>query len=96
MKALVKYAPGEGNVEVREVAEPSPGPQQVKVEVKAAGICGSDLHIYHNDIKLTLNPPVIMGHEFAGVVLDGELTGDTAQVPGPDSVLELVPAMSGG
>ncbi len=38
----------------------------------------------------------IPGHEFAGVVLDGELTGDTAQVPGPDSVLELVPAMSGG
>ncbi len=38
----------------------------------------------------------IPGHEFAGVVLDGVLTGDTSLVPGPDSVLELMPAMSGG
>lgn len=38
----------------------------------------------------------IPGHEFAGVVLDGELTGDTSRIPRVDSVLELVPAMSGG
>ncbi len=38
----------------------------------------------------------IPGHEFAGVVLDGELTGDVTLVPQRDSVLELVPAMSGG
>jgi len=70
MKALVKYAPGPGNVALREVEEPSPGPNQVKVEVKAAGICGSDLHIYHSDIKLALQPPVIMGHEFSGVIVE--------------------------
>ncbi len=38
----------------------------------------------------------IPGHEFAGVVLDGTLTGDTSLVPAEDSVLELMPAMSGG
>jgi len=66
VQALVKYAAGPGNVEVREVPEPEPGPGQVRIRVEAAGICGSDLHIYHGDIKLRLQPPVVMGHEFAG------------------------------
>ena len=35
-------------------------------------------------------------HEFMGLVLDGRLTGDRSLVPEPGSVLELVPAMSGG
>ncbi len=38
----------------------------------------------------------IPGHEFAGVILDGTLTGDTSLVPERHSVLELMPAMSGG
>ncbi len=77
IKALVKYAPGPGKVELREVAEPSPGSNQVKIQVKAAGICGSDLHIYHGDIKLALEPPVIMGHEFSGVIAEvGEGVSD--------------------
>jgi len=70
MKAVVKYAHGPGNVELRDVPEPSPGPDEVKIEVKAAGICGSDIHIYYGDIKLLMKPPVIMGHEFSGVVAE--------------------------
>jgi L-iditol 2-dehydrogenase len=70
MKAVVKYLRGQGNVELREVPETSPGPGQVKVEVKAAGVCGSDLHIYHDDIKINVVPPVVMGHEFAGVIVE--------------------------
>lgn len=70
MKALVKYATGKGNVEVQNVAEPSPGPGQIKVEVKAAGLCGSDLHIYHDEIAIAIEPPVVMGHEFAGVIVE--------------------------
>lgn len=70
MKAVVKYALGPGNVELREVDEPAPQPDEVKIEVKAAGICGSDLHIYRGDIKLPLKPPVVMGHEFSGVVAE--------------------------
>ncbi len=68
MKAVVKYAPGQGHVELRDVAEPIPGPGQVKVEVKAAGVCGSDLHIYHDEIAIPIVPPVVMGHEFSGVI----------------------------
>jgi L-iditol 2-dehydrogenase len=70
VKALVKYAPGAGNVELREVPKPSPGQGEVLVAVKATGICGSDLHIYHGDIQLLLRPPVVMGHELAGVIAE--------------------------
>jgi len=70
MKAVVKYAHGKGNVELREVPKPSPGPDEVMIEVKAAGICGSDLHIFDEDIKLPIRPPVIMGHEFSGVIVE--------------------------
>ncbi|MCW4027056.1 MAG: zinc-binding dehydrogenase [Candidatus Bathyarchaeota archaeon] len=70
MKGLVKYALGPGNVELRDMPEPTPGPDEVKIEVKAAGICGSDLHIYHGDIKLLIRTPVIVGHEFSGVVAE--------------------------
>lgn len=68
MKGLVKYAKGPGNMEVRDVPEPMPGPGQVKVEIKAAGICGSDLHIFHADIAIPQNPPVVTGHEYCGVI----------------------------
>lgn len=76
LKAVVKYAPGKGNVEVRDVEEPRPGPGQVKVEVKAAGVCGSDLHIYYDEIAIPIEPPVVMGHEFSGVIAQvGKGTG---------------------
>jgi len=70
VKAVVKYRRGDGNVELQDVAEPSPGPGQVKVEVRAAGVCGSDLHIYRDDIKINIVPPVVMGHEFSGVIVE--------------------------
>ena len=70
MKALVKYATGVGNMEIREVPEPSPGFGEVKIEVKATGICGSDLHTYHGNIGIPMKLPVVTGHEFAGVVVE--------------------------
>jgi len=70
MKAVVKYALGPGNVELRDVPEPFPEPDEVKIEVKAVGICGSDLHIYDGDIKLLMRTPVVMGHEFSGVITE--------------------------
>jgi len=70
MRAVVKYAPGRGNVGLMDLPEPVPGPDEVKIEVKAAGICGSDLHIYDGDIRLLVKPPVVMGHEFSGVVAE--------------------------
>ena len=70
MKALVKYASGSGNMEIRDMPVPHAGPGQIKIKVMEAGICGSDLHIYHSDIAIPINPPVITGHEFSGIVED--------------------------
>jgi L-iditol 2-dehydrogenase len=68
MKALVKYAPGEGNVELRDVDEPVCGGHQVKIEVAFCGVCGTDLHVLHDTFRNY--PPVILGHEFSGTVVE--------------------------
>ena len=67
---MVKFARGSGFVELRDVEDRPPGRNQVKVEVKATGICGSDLHVYHDTINYKIRTPVVMGHEFSGVVVD--------------------------
>jgi L-iditol 2-dehydrogenase len=68
MQGVAKIARGEGNVTLIEAPEPQAGSGQVVIEVKAAGICGTDLHIYHDEFPT--EPPVIMGHEVAGVVVE--------------------------
>lgn len=68
MIALVKTRPGPGNVELTQVPEPECGPGQVKIEVAYSGICGTDLHVYHD--RFRNYPPVILGHEFSGVVVE--------------------------
>ena len=68
MKAVVKAQRGVGNVVYQEMPEPTPGPDEVKVEVVAAGVCGTDIHIFHD--RFRYNPPVILGHEFSGVVVE--------------------------
>jgi len=66
MQAVVKTAPGVGNVEVRDIDEPAPPPGHVLIAVRAAGICGTDIHIYYDEFRTS--PPVVMGHEVAGAV----------------------------
>jgi len=68
MKALVKTQRGKGFLEVTDVPEPSPGPGEVKIQVKACGICGTDIHILHDTFPSF--PPVVLGHEFSGVVAE--------------------------
>jgi len=65
MKALVKYGMGENDIELREIPEPIPQANEVKVKVEATGICGTDLYGYS-----ALKPPVVLGHETAGVVVE--------------------------
>ena len=62
----MKTKSGVGNIEIRDVSEPKVETGQVMIEVKAAGICGTDIHIYHDTFRS--NPPVILGHEFSGIV----------------------------
>jgi len=68
MKALVKHSPGDGNVGILDVEEPLCGPHQVKVEVAFCGVCGTDIHVWHDTFRNY--PPVILGHEFAGRVVE--------------------------
>jgi L-iditol 2-dehydrogenase len=68
MKAVVKTTPGVGNVELREIAEPEVSAGQVKIAVRAAGICGTDLHILRDEYRSW--PPVVMGHEVSGQVVE--------------------------
>ena len=92
MKAVVKYASGEGNVGIRDMPEPSPGKGQVKVEVKYGGICGTDIHIYHDHYKT--NPPVILGHEWSGRVV--EVGPDVETVKVGDRVTGIPPVYTCG
>ncbi len=68
MQGVAKLARGDGNVGLLDVPEPTVIPGHVLVAVHAAGVCGTDLHIYHDEYPS--NPPVIMGHEVAGVVAE--------------------------
>ena len=68
MKALVKTATGIGNLELRDVPEPVPESDQLKVEVRAGAVCGTDLHIY--DDEYVNCPPMILGHEMSGVIVE--------------------------
>ena len=70
MIGIVKHTEGEGNIELRDVKDPQCGPGQVKIKVKAAGICGSDIHIWHSDIAVPMKLPVVIGHEFSGEIID--------------------------
>jgi|APSaa5957512622_1039677.scaffolds.fasta_scaffold20108_2 L-iditol 2-dehydrogenase len=75
MLALVKTKKGKDAMELRDVPEPVIADDEVLIEVKAAGICGTDMHVKHDTFPYW--PPVTMGHEFAGVIADrgGAVTG---------------------
>lgn len=71
MKALVKEKPGPGAA-LRQIEIPRIGSHDVLVKVIATSICGTDLHIYNWDpwAASRMNPPVIMGHEMAGEIVE--------------------------
>ncbi len=66
MKALVKTRSGVGNVELIDVSEPACPANRVKIDVQFTGICGTDLHVFQD--RFPNYPPVILGHEFSGIV----------------------------
>lgn len=70
MKAVVKYGRQDRNVEVRDVPEPTMGPDQVLIQVKATGVCGSDVHMWREHQSWAVKLPLVLGHEFCGVIAD--------------------------
>lgn len=71
MMAVVKGTAGPG-LEMREVPIPTIQPDEVLVKVRAASICGTDLHIYKWDpwAASRVHPPVVVGHEVCGEVVE--------------------------
>jgi len=66
--AVVNYSAEKYSVELREVPVPAIGPEDVLLEVAAVGVCGSDLHQWLGTQSWKVNYPVVLGHEFTGVV----------------------------
>ncbi|MFH1874397.1 MAG: L-threonine 3-dehydrogenase [Pseudomonadota bacterium] len=72
MKAVVKIKPEPNGTELMLVDIPKPGPHDVLVKIKAASICGTDVHIFNWDNWAAgrIKPPLIYGHEFSGEVVE--------------------------
>lgn len=84
MKAAVLHSPGDLRVE--EVPYPAPGPGEITVKVEASGLCPTDVKVYRFGSS-SARYPVVLGHEFAGVVaevgagVEGINPGDRVNVP---------------
>lgn len=70
MKCVVKEQKGDGYVVLTQRPVPEVGDNEVLIRVKAVAICGTDVHIKHWDdyAQKRMQPPTIIGHEYAGVV----------------------------
>jgi len=66
MKAVIKFKDGKDGWEIRDILRKDPKKDEVEIEVKYVGICGSEVHLYHD--RHYYEPPVVVGHEFSGVI----------------------------
>src|SRR5438445_10602730 len=78
------FCRGVGRLVVQDVPRPTPGAGEVLVRVRNCGICGSDLHWYHDEMMI---PAVCPGHEIAGEVAEVG-TGVTSLKAGDSVALE--------
>lgn len=83
MKAATLFGPFD--LRMQDVATPQPKPGEVLVRMKAAGVCGSDLHFYDGSHPYK-NYPRTYGHELAGIIED-TASGNTAEVKKGDRVV---------
>ncbi|MCL2035272.1 MAG: zinc-dependent alcohol dehydrogenase family protein [Oscillospiraceae bacterium] len=63
------YFLGKNCLDVREQPPPSLGPDDLLIRNRVCGVCGTDVHIFRGEPgSADVNPPVVLGHEYAGVV----------------------------
>jgi alcohol dehydrogenase, propanol-preferring len=85
MHAQVLERPGASLV-LREVTLPGPGPEQVRVEVSACGVCRTDLHVLDGELSRP-KLPLVLGHQIVGTVVergaavDSLAVGDRVGIP---------------
>ena len=77
MKALVYTSPNE--VTYRDEPDPTLAAGEVVLGIDAVGICGSDMHAYHGRDPRR-NPPLILGHELCGTIVEGPGVGKRVTV----------------
>lgn len=76
MPAVVNFAREPRSVELREMPIPTIGKDDVLLQVRAASVCGSDLHQWLGGASWHVNYPCVLGHEFGGVIVEvGEYVG---------------------
>lgn len=92
MKALVKVNRGPNGVVLKDISEPSPAKDQIKVKVHATGICGTDMHILLDEYESKLD--VVMGHEYSGIV--EEVGSAVTAFKKGDRVISLTAAVTCG
>src|SRR3974390_2843472 len=85
MKAMVLTGPG-APLRLQDMADPVPGPGEVRVRVSACGVCRTDLHVVDGELP-DIRYPIIPGHEVVGRVdalgdgVDGLTPGMRVGVP---------------
>ena len=96
--AVVNFAPAKHSVELREIPRATIGDDEVLLEVQAVGVCGSDLHMWTGQQSWPMKYPVVLGHEFCGVIREvgtrvvgwqegDRVVSETAAVIDPNSPL---------
>jgi threonine dehydrogenase-like Zn-dependent dehydrogenase len=90
MKALVYLGPG--RMELQDLPEPEPGPNEARVRVSIAAICGSDLHGFREASPRRI-PPLVMGHEVVGTV---EAVGGSVDASLEGTRVVVMPVVSCG
>jgi alcohol dehydrogenase, propanol-preferring len=72
-----RFVPGHKTLSLQDIPRPQPGPQDVVLKVRAAGVCHSDLHVLESEVHIS-KTPFTMGHEACGelVELGSEVKGD--------------------
>jgi threonine dehydrogenase-like Zn-dependent dehydrogenase len=92
MRALIKTAPGVGNLSVTDAPVPVPGPGEALVHIQRSGLCGTDLLIYDDLYRGRKRPvpcPLILGHEASGEVVEFG-PGTSGFPPGTRVAIEAV------
>lgn len=68
MTGIVQFDTKPHAVELREVPIPEIGEEEILLKVGAVSVCGSDVHQYHGTQSWPVQTPVVLGHEFGGIV----------------------------
>ncbi len=92
MKGFVLYE--RGKTALRDVEKPVCGKKDIIIKVESAAICGGDLHFYNGTLDLG-NYPIVMGHEFAGVIAEKGPDADPYWKPGDRVVSENTASVCG-